>query len=70
MYVRMYVCTYVLTYIHTIHIYTGIYVMTRSMKTRHNDAFWNPDFCISEFHIPKALFCSNINAVLRIVFEL
>ena len=32
--------------------------------------FRNPDFCYSEFHIPKALFCSNINAVLQIVFEL
>ena len=26
--------------------------------------FGNWDFCISEFYIPKALFCSNINAVL------
>ena len=32
--------------------------------------FGNPDFCISEFYIPKALFCSNINAVLQILFEL
>ena len=32
--------------------------------------FRNPDFCINEFHIPKALFCSNINAVLQILFEL
>ena len=32
--------------------------------------FGNPDFCISEFYIPKALFCSNTNAVLQILFEL
>ena len=32
--------------------------------------FLNPDFCISEFYIPKALFYSNINVVLQIVFEL
>ena len=29
--------------------------------------FGIPDFCISKFHVPKALFCSNINAVLLIV---
>ena len=32
--------------------------------------FENPDYCISEIHILKALFCSNINTVLQIVFEL
>ena len=32
--------------------------------------FWNSDFCISEFHVPKDLFCSSINAVLLIVNEL
>ena len=32
--------------------------------------FGNPDFCINEFHIPKALFCININAVLQILFKL
>ena len=32
--------------------------------------FGNPDFYFSEFHVPKALFCSNINAVLQIDFEL
>ena len=32
--------------------------------------FGIPDFCINEFHVPKALFCSNINAVLLIVYEL
>ena len=32
--------------------------------------FGNPDFCITEFYIPKALFCSNTNAVLQILFEL
>ena len=26
----------------------------------------NPYFCISEFHIPKALFCSNNNTVTHI----
>ena len=30
----------------------------------------NPDFCISEFYIPKALFYSNANAVLQMLFEL
>ena len=38
------------------------------MKTQRNGAFLeNQDFCISEFRIPKALFCSIINAVLLIV---
>ena len=32
--------------------------------------FENPDFCISEFHIYIALFCTNINAVLQILLEL
>ena len=32
--------------------------------------FENPDFCIIEFHIPKALFCSNINAALQVLFKL
>ena len=32
--------------------------------------FGNPDFCMNEFHKPKALFCSNINAILQILFEL
>ena len=32
--------------------------------------FIKPDFCISEFYIPKALFCSSINVVLQIFFEL
>ena len=32
--------------------------------------FGNPDFCINEFHIPKALLCININAVLQILFKL
>ena len=31
--------------------------------------FGNPTFYISEFYIPKPLFCSNINAVLQIVFK-
>ena len=49
--------------------------VTRFAKTqhtaRHNGTFLgNPDFCITEFCIPKALFCSNINAVLQIHFEL
>ena len=45
--------------------------VTRLAKTRHNDAFFgNPDFCISEFCVPKALFCSNTNGVLQILFEL
>ena len=29
--------------------------------------FGNPNFGIKEFNIPKALFCSNINAVLQIL---
>ena len=32
--------------------------------------FGCPDFCINEFHIPKDLFCSNINAELQILFNL
>ena len=28
--------------------------------------FGNPDFCFNEFHVSKALFCSNISAVLLI----
>ena len=32
--------------------------------------FWKIIFCISEFYIPKALFYSNTNAVLQILFEL
>ena len=48
----------------------NVYV-TRFAKTRHNDDFFgNPDFCISEFFISKALFCSNNNAVLQVLFEL
>ena len=40
-------------------------------KTRHNDALSDiQDFCISEFHVSKAFFCSNINAVLQILFKL
>ena len=47
-----------------------IYV-TRFAKTRHNDAFLEIQiFCMNEFHKLKALFCSNINAVLQVVFEL
>ena len=34
--------------------------------TQHNDAVL--EICIREFHMPKALFCGNINAVLQIVF--
>ena len=30
----------------------------------------NSDFYISKFHMPKALFCSNINAVLQKAYEL
>ena len=46
-------------------------IVTRFAKTRHNDAFLEiQNFCISEFYIPKALFCSNSNAVLQILFEL
>ena len=42
--------------------------VTRFVKTQCNNAFFgNPGFWTSEFHIPKALFCSNINAVLQIV---
>ena len=32
--------------------------------------FWKSRFHISEFHVPDALFCSNINVVLQIVYEL
>ena len=39
-----------------------------------NPTYWcifeNPDFHINEFHISKALFYSNMNAVLQLVFEL
>ena len=42
--------------------------VTQFAKTRH--IFGNPEFCTSEFYIPKALFYSNTNAVLQILFEL
>ena len=50
----------------------GVYqFLTGFAKTRHYDAFLKiPDFCIGELHMSKALFCSNINAVLQRVFEL
>ena len=32
---------------------------------QHNDTFFgNPNFYINKLHIPKALFCSNINAAV------
>ena len=42
------------------------------MKTWHNDAFLEIHNFVSasELHVPKALFCSIINAILQIVFEL
>ena len=36
------------------HISKSQVYVTRFVKTRHNDLFLNPDFCIREFHIPKA----------------
>ena len=45
--------------------------VTHSIKKENTMThFEGPDFCIVEFHIPKALFCSNINAALRILFKL
>ena len=40
--------------------------MTQFAKTWHYDAFLG----IGEFYIPKALFCTNINGVLQILFKL
>ena len=57
-------------------VYTKVYMkvimtfVTRLCKTNIMKHFGNLDFCISEFHIPKALFCGNINVVLYIIFEL
>ena len=45
--------------------------VTQFAKTRHNDAFLEFQiFASVSFHVPKALFCSNINVVLLIVYEL
>ena len=49
--------------------YVRTYV-THFAKTQHNDAFLKSSFCTSAFCNPKALFCSNVNAVLQIIFEL
>ena len=32
--------------------------------------FWKSRVCINKFHMPKVMFCSNINVVLQMVFEL
>ena len=37
---------------------------------KHDIMMTHFEFCISEFHIPKALFCHNINDVLQIIFKL
>ena len=43
----------------TIYGQTDSYIIvTRFAKNLHNDAFWKSRFYISEFHVPKALFCS------------
>ena len=46
--------------------------MTQFAKTRHNDAFLEFQIfaSVSFMYVPKALLCSNINAVLLIVYEL
>ena len=46
----------------------NLYIREPIAKTWDNDVYTlgNPDFFISKFHVPNALFC-NINAVLQIV---
>ena len=46
--------------------------VTRFTKTRHNDAFLEIHIfaSVSSIYLTKALFCSNTNTVLQILFEL
>ena len=54
---------------HLVHKLTKF--VTRFAKTQRKMMhFGSSGLCISEFHIPKALFCSNVYAVLQIAFEL
>ena len=48
------------------------HIVTWFAKTQHNDAFLEIQIfaSVSSSYIPKALFCSNTNAVLQILFEL
>ena len=59
--------TYVTLIIHLMCALNFMTYVTQFAKMTH---FGNPDFCINEFHKPNALFCSNINAILQIFFEL
>ena len=47
-------------------------IVTQFAKSRHNDTFLEIHILASSIslHVLKALFCSNINAVLQIVFNL
>ena len=66
--------------LYTAKLSIGVYMLwithdssfvTHSVKKANTMTYYeNPDFCIIEFHIPEALFCSNINAVLQILFKL
>ena len=57
----------------SIHTYVSVSIyVTRFAKPQYNDAFLEIQIfaSVSSIYIPKALFCSNINAVLQILFEL
>ena len=58
-------CMYVCMCVHVHALY-----LIQFVKTRHNDGFFWIWKSVSEFHVPKALICSNINALLQIVYEL
>ena len=46
--------------------HTMLLNVTRFAKTQHNDAFLEIQIFASVSSVPKALFCSNTNAVLQI----
>ena len=46
------------------------YICDRICENYTYDIFLEFQFFTNEFQIPKALFCSKVNAVLQIVFEL
>ena len=49
--------------------YSKMLHATCFVKTNIKINFQNADFCISEFLVPKTLFCSNINAALKNSFH-
>ena len=68
----MYVCVFVHVLV-CVHACMLVCVRARvcDLISKNLRIFRNPDFvCISEFHVPKALVCNNINVVLQIVHKL